>query len=53
MKKYTLGFLNCDIDIEVASVDDLKIYMQDEKVLYIVNENGKEVFLIKQELSQR
>lgn len=47
MKKYTIGLLNCEIDIEVESADNLKIYMQDEKILYIVDENGKEVFFDK------
>lgn len=47
MKTYTIGLLNCEIDIEISSVDDLKKYVQDEKVLYIVDENGEEVFFDK------
>jgi uncharacterized protein YrzB (UPF0473 family) len=36
--------LNSEIDVFVSSLEELKRFIEDEKVLYIVDENGEEVF---------
>ena len=47
MMKYTIGFLNCEIDIEVSNTEELKVYTEDNRILYIIDENGNEVFVDK------
>ena len=42
--KYTIGLLNCEIDIVVSDLTELNDYIQDPKVLYIVDENDNEIF---------
>ena len=42
--KYTIGLVNCEIDIEVSCVDELRAYTEYEKVLYITDEYGDDVF---------
>jgi hypothetical protein len=43
--KYTIGLLDCEIDVELASEEELESYKADEKVLYINDENGEPVFV--------
>jgi hypothetical protein len=45
MKKYTIGLLDCEIDVELASEEELELHKADEKVLYINDENGEPVFV--------
>ena len=42
--KYTLGLLNCEIDIIVSDITELNGYIQDPKVLYITDEHDNEIF---------
>ena len=42
--RYTIGLLNCEIDITASDITELNGYMQDPKVLYITDEYGNEIF---------
>lgn len=44
MKKYTIGLLDCEIDVEIPE-EELESYKNDKQVLYIHDENNEPIFV--------
>ena len=45
--KYTIGMMNCEIDVTISDIKDLQTYIEDSRVYYILDEEGNEVYFDK------
>ena len=45
--KYTIGMMNCEIDVTISDIKDLQTYIEDSRVYYILDEDGNEVYFDK------
>ena len=45
--KYTIGMMNCEIDVTISDIKDLRSYIEDSSVYYILDEEGNEVYFDK------
>lgn len=45
--KYTIGMMNCEIDVTISDIKDLQSYIEDSSVYYILDEEGNEVYFDK------
>ena len=45
--KYTIGVMNCEIDVTISDIKDLQIYIEDSRVYYILDEEGNEDYFDK------
>ena len=45
--KYTIGMMNCEIDVTISDIKDLRSYIEDSSVYYILDKEGNEVYFDK------
>ena len=45
--KYTIGMMNCEIDVTISDIKDLQTYIEDSRVYYVLDEEGNEVYFDK------
>ena len=45
--KYTIGMMNCEIDVTISDIKDLQTYIEDSRVYYILDEERNEVYFDK------
>ena len=45
--KYTIGMMNCEIDVTISDIKDLQTYIEDSRVYYILDEEGNEAYFDK------
>ena len=48
--KYTIGMMNCEIDVTISAIKDLQTYIEDSRVYYILDEEGNEDYFDKVEM---